>query len=74
MPTRARPFFVPGIFHELGAHATFPVKINYGIPTGFNPTSYDPSNQTRMKGKNLEKPNPIRILRSSFESKEALVM
>ena len=60
-----------GIFHELRPHVIFPVKTHYKIPTGFNPTGYDPTNQTRTEGKNPQELNPVRILRTSFDSKEA---
>ena len=53
-------------FHEVGAHAFFPMKLHYELPTG-----YDPMNQTHWKGKIPQGPIPMKIPRQSCESKEA---
>jgi len=60
-------------FHEVRAHARFPVKLHLGFPTGTVPANYNPLNQTQSKGNFPEDQNPTRFLRQSFESKGALV-
>jgi hypothetical protein len=48
------------------------VKIYYIVPMGIVPLGFNPVNRTPSKGKILEVVNPIKLLRRSCESKEAL--
>jgi hypothetical protein len=63
--------FSQEIFHEVGAHAIFPLKTHCQVPIGFVPMGFNPMNQTCSVGKNPQGVNPTEILRKSFESKEA---
>jgi hypothetical protein len=43
--------------HEVLAHVSFPIKIHYAIPIGYNPV-----NQTPLKRKNSQELNPTKFL------------